>query len=328
MRRVVRPVLLFIAVLLLIVLIGPFFLPSPTLDNPRSPEELAGEQGRFVEINGIQIHYEIYGQGEPFWVLLHGFGASTFSWREVTGPMAEMGTVLVYDRPAFGLTERPLNWEGNNPYSPQANLELLLGLLDHFDIDKAILVGNSAGGTLAVQAALKYPQRIDALVLVDPAIYTGGGAPPWIRPLLATPQMRRLGPLFVQRVFSSGEQLIEMAWHDPSRITPEILEGYERPLQLANWPQALWEMTLASQEPDLAKNIMEMQQPTLVITGEKDRIVPAEQSIRLAGELPNASLSVIPACGHLPQEECPDEFMEAFHGFMAEILTSPSEKFQ
>jgi pimeloyl-ACP methyl ester carboxylesterase len=315
MSRSLRIVLIAGTILLLLVLVGPLLLPPPTVENPRSPEELAGPQGDFVEINGLRVHYELYGKGEPFWVLLHGFGASTFSWHEVAEPIAEMGTVLAYDRPAFGLTERSLEWEGDNPYSPEANQELLVGLLDYFGVERAIFVGNSAGGTLAMQAALKFPERFEALVLVDPAIYTGGGAPSWIRPLLATPQMRRLGPLFVQRIFSSSERLIEMAWHDPSRIPPQTLEGYQRPLQLANWPQALWELTLASREPNLEARVNEVQVPVLVITGEFDKIVPAEQSIRLAGELPHASLVVIPDCGHLPQEECPEEFMNALREY-------------
>ena len=92
-------------------------------------------------------------------------------------PFSQLGTVIAFDRPAFGLTERPLEWEGQNPYSPEAQVELVIGLLDHFGVDQAILVGNSAGGTIAMQAALTYPERVSALVLVDPAVYNGGGAP-------------------------------------------------------------------------------------------------------------------------------------------------------
>jgi pimeloyl-ACP methyl ester carboxylesterase len=318
MSQTKRFILVLIVILSFAILVGPLLVPAPSVNNPRSPNELAGPHGDFIEIDGLRVYYELYGQGEPFWILMHGFGASTFSWREVTGPLSKMGTVLAYDRPAFGLTERPLEWEGPNPYSPQANQELLVGLLDHFGAEKAILVGNSAGGTLALQAALDHPERVEALILVDPAVYTGGGAPSWIRPLLATPQMRRLGPLIVQRTLSSGERLIAMAWYDPGQITREIVEGYERPLQLENWQQALWEMTLASREPNLETRLSDVQLPTLVITGQYDQIVPAEQSIRLAGELPEASLVVIPDCGHLPQEECPKSFMEALIEFTAE----------
>jgi hypothetical protein len=112
MSRTRRVALIALAALVLLVVVGPLLVPVPVLENTRPPEELAGPDGRFLEINGLSVHYELYGQGEPFYVLLHGFGASTFSWREVSGPMAEMGTVLAYDRPASGLHNGP--WSGKD----------------------------------------------------------------------------------------------------------------------------------------------------------------------------------------------------------------------
>jgi pimeloyl-ACP methyl ester carboxylesterase len=322
MKRTHRYFLIFLATLLFLILVGPFLVPVPPLEGTRSVEELAWPQSNFVEINGVQVHYEIAGQGEPFYLLLHGFGANTFTWRGILEDLAESGTVVSYDRPGFGLTERPLEWQGTNPYSPQASLEILEGLLDHFEVEKAILVGNSAGGTVAMQAALSFPERIETLVLVDPAIYSGGGAPAWIRPLLGTPQMRRLGPLFVRQVFGSAEGLIDLAWHDPSRISPETRAGYERPLQAENWDRALWELTLASRASNLEEELVQMQTRTLVITGDDDRIVPMEESIRLAAELPNAELAIIQNCGHVPHEECPDQFMQVLREFLSSNLDS------
>jgi pimeloyl-ACP methyl ester carboxylesterase len=76
------------------------------------------------------------------------------------------------------------SWQGQNPYSPETQIALLTGLLDYFGVQQAILVGNSAGGTVAMQTALAYPERVAALVLVDPAVYSGGGSPAWLRLLL------------------------------------------------------------------------------------------------------------------------------------------------
>ncbi len=56
------------------------------------------------------MHYKKYGDGEKVFILLHGFGASLFSWREIVEPLSQYGTVIAYDRPAFGLTERPMQW--------------------------------------------------------------------------------------------------------------------------------------------------------------------------------------------------------------------------
>jgi pimeloyl-ACP methyl ester carboxylesterase len=264
----------------------------------------------------LNIHYKKYGDGEPVFILLHGFGASLFSWREVTKPLAEIGTVIAYDRPAFGLTERPMEWEGENPYSQEAQIELVIGLMDALGVEKAILVGNSAGGTISMLTALKYPERVESLILVDPAVYAGGGAPAWSRPLLKTPQMNRVGPLIARQIQTRGPELVEVAWHDPSKITPDVMEGYQKPLRVENWDKALWYLTVSSRESGLVVRLSEFTLPILVITGDDDRIVPTEQSVRLAGELPNAELVVIPQSGHVPHEETPVEFMQAVIQFL------------
>jgi pimeloyl-ACP methyl ester carboxylesterase len=164
--------------------------------------------------------------------------------------------------------------------------------------------------------ALRHPDRVQALVLVDAAIYGGGGAPSWVRPLLHTPQAKHLGPLLARSMRTFGERLARTAWHDPTRLTPEIWEGYRKPLQAENWDRALWELTLASHPLGLDRRLREVHVPVLVITGDDDRIVPTEQSIRLAGELPSAQLVVIPNCGHVPHEECPQVWMEAVTPFL------------
>ena len=316
MKKVIRWVGIFLGIILIILLIGPFLIPVPTLENTVPPEALADADSQFIEINGLNVHYKKYGSGEPTFILLHGFGASLFSWREVTAPLAEFGTVIAYDRPAFGLTERPMEWDGINPYSQEAQVELVIGLMDALGVEKAILVGNSAGGTIAMLTALQYPQRVESLILVDPAVYAGGGAPSWSRPLLKTPQMNRLGPLFARQIQTRGPELVELAWYDPSKITPEIMEGYQKPLRVENWDKALWYLTTSSRESSLAERLDEFTLPILVITGDDDRIVPTEQSVRLAGELPNASLVVIPQSGHVPHEETPAEFMQAVIDFL------------
>ena len=312
-----RILLIILASLLLILLVGPFLIPVPPLENTVPAQTLADEDSKFIEVNGLNVHYKIYGQGEPAFILLHGFGASLFSWREAAEPLSQFGTVIAYDRPAFGLTERPLEWEGESPYSQNSQVELVIGLMDALGVKRAILVGNSAGGTIAMLTALKYPERIERLILVDPAVYAGGGAPAWIRPLFLTPQMNRLGPLFARQIRERGVEFIRSAWHDPSQITPEILEGYQKPLRAENWDKALWELTVSSRESGLAERLGEFNLPVLVVTGEDDRIVPTADSIRLAGELLNAKLVVIPQCGHVPQEECPEAFMQAVTEFLA-----------
>jgi len=322
--RTARWVLGVLGALLLILLVGPFLVPIPPPDDTVTPRELADEDSRFATVNGIEVHYKEQGSGEDAIVLLHGFGASSFSWREVTTALSADGRVVAFDRPSAGLTQRlmpnewnPADYAGGSPYSPEAQADLTVALLDELGIERAVLVGHSAGGSVAMLTALKYPERVEALVLVDPAIYTEGGPPAFVYPLLKTPQMRRLGPLVGRALGGpAGERILKMAWHDPSRITEEIRQGYRLPLRAENWDRALWELTVARRPLDLGERLDELTVPVLVVSGDDDRIVPTEESRRLAEEIAGADLALIEDAGHVPHEEQPAAFLEAVGTFL------------
>jgi pimeloyl-ACP methyl ester carboxylesterase len=319
MKKIARILIGVLIFLILVILIGPFLVPIPPLTDTKPISELEDKDSKLARIMDLNVHYKAIVQGKTAFILLHGFGASLYSWHAVMQPFSQLGTVIAYDRPAFGLTERPMSWTGLNPYSTEAQVEMLIALMDHFSIQKAILVGNSAGGTIAMLAALKHPERVEALILVDPAVYITSGAPAWMQLVQNTPQMERLGPLFVRAIKNWGPKLVTQAWHDPSKITPDTLAGYQKPLMAENWDKALWELTRASSQTGLADRLSELTLPILVITGDDDRIVPTEQSIRLAGELPNATLEVIKNTGHVPHEEDPSAFMQAVNEFISNL---------
>ncbi len=317
MNRIGRIRLAVAVALPLAVLVGPFLVPVPPLKGTVPPQALADLDSQFIQINGLNVHVKTMGHGQPVFVLLHGFGSSLYTWQAVMEPLSQLGTVIAFDRPAFGLTERPLTWEGQNPYGPEAQVSLVMGLLDHFGVQQAILVGHSAGGAVSMQTALAHPERVSALMLVDPAVSGRGGVGSWVRPLLATPQMRHLGPLVARQIQTRGPELIKTAWHDPSLLQPEMIALYSKPLQVENWDRALWEFTLASHPTALIGQLDKFTMPVLVITGDDDRIVPTAESIRLAGELPKSQLAVIANAGHLPQEECPSAFMQTVIEFVS-----------
>ena len=253
---------------------------------------------------------------QPTFVLLHGFGASVFTWRAVMAKFGELGRVVAYDRPAFGLTERPLQWTGQNPYSEAGQVAIAIALLDSLQIDTAVWVANSAGARVAVDVALTHPNRVAALVLVDPAVNSPGR---WLRPLLQTPQLERLGMLRVRSLADRGDEAIQRAWHDPGLITPEVYAGYRKPLRANDWDKALWQFATADQAP-LSTELSQLATiPTLVITGTDDRIVPQQKSIDLAARIPGSRFVALPDCGHVPQEECPGPFMDVVREFMAQM---------
>jgi pimeloyl-ACP methyl ester carboxylesterase len=135
--------------------------------------------------------------------------------------------------------------------------------------------------------------------------------------MLKIPQLRHLGPLLVRFLIARLEGSLPTAWHDPSKIGSEVLVGYRKPLQAKNWDRAFWQFTLAGRPLNLEGQLDRITIPTLVISGDDDRWVPTAQSVRLAGELPDAELAVIPDCGHVAQEECPEEFTESVTAFLS-----------
>lgn len=318
MKRWLRYTAIAAAVAIPAALLGPYFIPVRPLKDTVSAEELADPDSQFASINGLRVHYKTAGEGQPALVLLHGLAASTFTWREVMKPLAEHGTVIAFDRPAFGLTSRPLagRWLGRNPYSPEAQADLTVALLDHLGIQQAILIGSSLGGMVATLTALRYPDRVQALVLVDPAIYFHA-LPAFLRPILRSPQMRRIGPLLARALAARYQTAINLAWHDLTKVNPDIITGYLQPTRVHHWDRALWEFAMAHRPLNLAAHLHHIHQPVLIITGDDDRVIFTRQSIRLAQAIPQAELAIIPSCGHLPHEESPAEFLDVVLPFLA-----------
>lgn len=293
--------------------VGPFAVPVPKLTGLVDASTFIESDSKFIEINGVDIHYKEVGSGERTFILLHPFGGSTYSWREVMDEFAPYGKVIAYDRPAFGITERPMpeDWD-SNPYGMKANVEILRELLDSFGVDKAVLVGNSAGGGVAVAFALEYPERIDELILVAPGVGGGYGPqfPAWALPFMWTPQMRHLGPLVVRDYQESLPRTVEREWFDQTKLTSEIRETHLQVLKIKNWDRAFYELTFAPAYPELRPLLPQLTVPALIVAGSEDVLIRSWYMEAISTEIPEATLKFIPGCGHVPQEECPTEFME------------------
>jgi hypothetical protein len=92
--RFLKGVAIVLLVIVLLLALGPFLIPISPLDSASESRDLADSDSQFIEINGLQVHYKRSGQGDPAIFLLHGFGASTFSWQQVMEPLSAYGTVI------------------------------------------------------------------------------------------------------------------------------------------------------------------------------------------------------------------------------------------
>jgi pimeloyl-ACP methyl ester carboxylesterase len=298
-------------------LIVPLVIPETT-SGTKTNIEAAGAGSEFVELAGLQVHVEqeIYQGGcecqAPLIVLMHGFGASTFSWRDVIEPMSAFGDVIAYDRPGFGFTERPTNWGEVNPYGFEGNFQILDDLITKFGSDRdVVLVGHSAGGQLAAEYARLNPSKVKSLVLVDPAILTTGGGPNGFEWLYEIPQIKKLGPILVSSIATSGMDLLKESYFNQNQLTAEVLEGYQAPLKVKGWEVGFWNFATAPRQNKLSENLDDLKLPTLLITGSNDTVVPTSDTVKLDNLIANSELEVIQQSAHLPQEEKPQEFMSA-----------------
>ena len=277
---------------------------------------------RFIEVNGFKVHYRMAGSGKPLVVLLHGSFLSLRSWRFVFDKLAENATVLAFDRPAFGFTSRPLPSKATGvSYTPEAQCDLVIALIKKLGFSKAILVGNSTGGTLALLCALRYPQHVEGVVLAGAMIYSGyatSEVPAFIKPAMKamTPLFSGLMKFLITRLYDRN---IRGFWHNKERLGDDVLAAFRSDLMHGNWSRAFWELFLETHHLRLDERLKTMSLPSLVITGENDLTVKTAESIRLARELPCAELVVVPDCGHLPHEEQPEAFLVAVRKFLKRV---------
>jgi pimeloyl-ACP methyl ester carboxylesterase len=316
-RRIVLRVAL---VLLLVIAIVPYLLPLPPQPNV-DPSALAPPGGRFVELDGTRTFLVDEGRtGAPVVLLIHGFGGSTFAWRETIPALARAGyRAVALDLPGFGLSDKTFDRDHSHP----AQAAFVTGLMDLLGIERATLVGHSMGGSVAAHLALADPGRVEALVLVDAAIRgpeEAGGVSPTI--LLHVPPIRRIAQ-HVARRWATPERTLEIlasAYRDPARPTAEVAEGYLAPQQLPDWDLALLAILRDGARNALPRPpdaLSESGRPVLVLWGRQDSWIELEAGRALHARIPASEWIIIEDSGHLPFEEQPEDFMHALLRFLA-----------
>lgn len=323
--RVISRILLIVVIAALVV---PFFVRVET-SGTKTYREAAGPEATFATALNLEVYTDFTAfecqedqgcENPPVFILLHGFGANTFSYRFVTEPLSAYGDVVAYDRPGFGFTQRPASWEGENPYGAAGNDLILDDLIKQYaDSRDVYLVGHSAGGTQAAQYVVDNPGAVTGLILISPAILSTGGAPSGFNWVFSIPQVDHLGPLLVSSIASSGMDLLDRSWFDTSKITDEIKAGYRAPLEIIGWEDGFWEFNRAPRDFDVRDRLEEITIPTLLITGDTDVVVATADTEALATMIKGSRLVVIPRSGHLAQEENPAETMQAIEDYWKAI---------
>jgi 2-hydroxy-6-oxo-octa-2,4-dienoate hydrolase len=268
---------------------------------PDSPSPPSG-RGQTISALGLETNFHQSGAGMPV-ILLHGSGPGVSAWTNWRRVIPELaGTFRVYapDMAGFGYTER----KPELTYDIKLWVKHLIGFMDALAIDKAHLVGNSFGGSLALAAALRHPERFDRLVLM--------GTP--CGKFAMTPGLR--AGWHYQPSLENMRAVMGLFPFDPSIITDELVqERYETSLipgaqeglrKLLAEPSEEGE-TILSGMPEAM--VAGLPHPTLILHGREDKVVPPELGLRLANAIPRAELHLFGQCGHWVQAERFDAFL-------------------
>ncbi len=270
----------------------------------------------FVTVAGMQVHVRDEGPRDdphPI-VLLHGTSASLHTWDGWAEQLKATRRVVRFDLPGFGLT-------GPNPsgdYTLMAYVAFVDQVLQQLGVTQAVVAGNSLGGEIAWLTALHHPQRVSRLVLVD-----AGGYPFEPEGMPIGFKLARIGWLapvtthFLPR--QAIEDSVKSVYGHPERITPELVDRYFELTLRAGNRAALIQRFAQSPLGRHAEDIKRVNQPTLILWGAKDRLIPPAHAQRFARDLPGSRVVMFDELGHVPQEEDPVATLAAARGFMAPV---------
>jgi pimeloyl-ACP methyl ester carboxylesterase len=267
----------------------------------------AGVTPREVNAAGLRIRYIRRGSG-PAVVLLHGFSSSIYTWAEVVPRLAERYDVVAVDLPGFGGSEIPRRLDA------ATTQRLLPEVMDGLGLQRASLAGNSLGGAIAAVTAARRPERVEKLVLIDAAGYNlrREDRPPLLRAMgrLPVALVRAFPPRPLQRLG------LKQVFYDDSKVTEERVEEYLAPMARPGALEAAHEILTSGDDFGLPGLLRQVRAPTLVIWGRDDTWIPLAHADLFLRDIPGARKVVLEQCGHVAQEERPQEVARLIDEFL------------
>jgi pimeloyl-ACP methyl ester carboxylesterase len=285
--------------------------PSSTTIRAMASNGELGAPTRWVDVNGLRVHcLTAGGDGSPV-VLLHGGGidSASFTYSNIIGPLAEERYVFAPDWPGYGHSDKP-----DLCYAMGFYVDFLGRLMDALGLKTASLVGISMGGGAALGFALRSPERVEKLVLVDS--YGLGSSVPWGRLgylLVRAPLVNELTFALLRRSRTMIRWSLYGLVYDRQKVTEEMVEEISRllddPLAGRAWGSFQKnEVGWGGLRTDFSDRLRRLVMPTLLVHGARDRAVPLAWARRAQERIPDCELRVFSECGHLPPREQPEEF--------------------
>src|SRR5687767_2581900 len=276
------------------------------------------DYSRFIEVDGLRVHYQEAGRADaPVVILIHGFASSNLVWSKVLLELAEAGfRVIALDLLGYGYSVKAKELD----YAMTRQSEMVVRFMRQLEIDSAVLVGSSYGGAVAATVALDHPELVKKLVLVG-AVTKNRPTRYMLMRLFGSPIIgdilspllvgsRRLLRMRMKRVYDRH------SWEmDEKRVDARHI-----PLRTRGAHRAIIRTVRRWDAERVSRDAHTMTRPTLIVWGENDREVSIDDGRRIHNQIPNSRFVVFQECGHLPHEEYPDEFTKLVTDYGKEAL--------
>jgi pimeloyl-ACP methyl ester carboxylesterase len=287
-------------------------IPFETLKN-----KYADSTSKFMEIDGMQVHYKDEGNTMdtvPL-ILIHGTSSSLFTWDACTDEWKKTHRVVRFDLPAFALTGP----NADNNYTFEYYVTFVNEVLEKLNIHKCYLAGNSLGGGIAWEFAYKYPDKVEKLILVDATGYlfklgNGGLGFKLIKTLGTVPIAKNF--LYYITPYNVVKKSVEGVYFDKSKIHDKTIEQYMDFMLRAGNRKALVARLLIPLT-DGTEKIKTIKPPTLIIWGKEDALIPVECAYKFHKDIVNSQLVVLQNSGHIPMEENPEQVIPVVEKFIS-----------
>jgi pimeloyl-ACP methyl ester carboxylesterase len=288
---------------------------AETVDwNAVADKVVHSENSHFVEIDGATVHFQEFGDpANPTLIMIHGFTASAYVWKTVAPMLADDGFhVVAVDLIGFGYSDKPAWFD----YKITSQARMISRFMNRLGIGRATLVGSSYGGAVAMTLALDYAERVEKLILVDTVINDEATNHP-IMKLAKIPGLGEVMTPFLvdSKAFMKIRMQGTLAPANHHLITKDRIESIIRPLHAKDGHNAVLQAGRNWDADRIERDAHLINQPTLIIWGEEDTVIPLHNGETLYNSVLNSRFVVLKNCGHVPQEEKPELFVSLVSGF-------------
>jgi pimeloyl-ACP methyl ester carboxylesterase len=308
MKTFGKIVLWALAAIVVLLVVGWFALQRPDSSYADLEAKYANAQSEYMGLpGGIRAHYRDQGKADgPVLVMVHGFSASSDTWEPWVQRLGGDYRIITLDLPGHGLTRAPQGYAA----SMDAYADYVNAVTERLGVSKFTLIGNSMGGNMGWVYALKHPEDLDGLVLVDAAGWPQGDNPdgPMVFKILANPVGRALiGKIDSTNMVRGG---LRAAFEPtPDMATDAMVERY---VQMARAPGhrdiILSLMTNRASRPEATpEKLAAIKTPTLIMHGDTDKLIPLADGKKFADAIPGSTLIVYEQTGHVPMEQIADK---------------------